>query len=134
MCCVRTSCVRIIISADIFFEWTCQNILISNLLSTLISLLKYFFCLHQLIQHQTLLYLIIHHRYSHWKFITVQCFLSTFGVISTEEIYKTDHDDKSFSISSEAILSRNILKRIMLKWIMLNKKYFQIPLLMAMKM
>ena len=77
--------------------------------------------MHQRIQHQTLLYRSNHHRYSRWKFITVQYFLSTFGVISTEEIYNTNHYDNFFSISSEAMLSRNILKRIMLKWILLNK-------------
>lgn len=109
------------ISECICLNVSCQNISIYNLLSTLISLLEYFFCLHQLIQHQTLLYPINYHRYSCWKFITVQYFLSTFGVISTEIYYNTNHYDKLFSISSEAMLYRNILKRIMLKRIMLNK-------------
>ena len=80
-----------------------------------ISLFGNHYCQHQRIQHKSLLYPNTHHRYSCWKFITVQCFLSTFGVISTEIYYNTTHDDKSFSISSEAILLLFILKWFMLK-------------------
>ena len=68
------------------------------------------------------------------EFIIVQSLLSTFGVISTEEIYNTIRYDKLFFYFIRSNVISEYIETDYVEVNLVEQKYFQIPLLMTVKM